>query len=331
MGSVTKWQAVEAVRGWWIDKYKAKNLGNDGQITDYCLKHVPFWKLRAKVTGFVYGYEYDSYESTTTTDKNYTVDFNYVWTGAACDVKDIGVKFLRSPWAETMPYGVRPGQLLEATVSENKAIASASKAMEDAAIRAAKMDGVRSNTIDVRPTRLSLIFYPLWIVKYSYLGRAYSATVDGVTGNVISGRAPGDMLRRCFYAISLASIFLITLGILIEANWCIGYVLILFLLGVCHFLMVNTLAFIRYGSVISCGEVKGGYKDIHVRNSQHNEIAVNGIYASYFTAAFSIFFIEWSKAFATFLAICGLFANILFSLLVCDSSYVMDEAVREDK
>jgi hypothetical protein len=38
--------------------------------------------------------------------------------------------------------------------------------------------------------RNKLIYYPLWRVRYTYKGRAYGSTLDGVTGRVLAARIP---------------------------------------------------------------------------------------------------------------------------------------------
>ncbi len=38
--------------------------------------------------------------------------------------------------------------------------------------------------------RNKLIYYPLWRVRYTYKGRAYGSTLDGVTGGVLAARVP---------------------------------------------------------------------------------------------------------------------------------------------
>jgi hypothetical protein len=46
--------------------------------------------------------------------------------------------------------------------------------------------------------RSCLIYYPLWIVDFSFAGKAFKAVVDGVSGQVLRGRFPGrsvDKLR----------------------------------------------------------------------------------------------------------------------------------------
>jgi len=46
-----------------------------------------------------------------------------------------------------------------------------------------------------------MVYYPIWVVRYRYKGRGYFLTVDGITGQALSGRAPGDPL---YQALALA-------------------------------------------------------------------------------------------------------------------------------
>jgi len=48
----------------------------------------------------------------------------------------------------------------------------------------------------VDPKAFELIFYPFWVVRYNYSDRDYFAVADGVTGDILSGRAPGDPLYQ---------------------------------------------------------------------------------------------------------------------------------------
>ena len=43
--------------------------------------------------------------------------------------------------------------------------------------------------------KVSMIYYPVWVVRYTYQDRMYMATVDGVTGRMLSGRAPGTLYQ----------------------------------------------------------------------------------------------------------------------------------------
>ena len=44
--------------------------------------------------------------------------------------------------------------------------------------------------------QLSLVYYPLWIARYQYRDRSYQVVVDGVSGDVLYGKAPGNVFYR---------------------------------------------------------------------------------------------------------------------------------------
>jgi hypothetical protein len=47
----------------------------------------------------------------------------------------------------------------------------------------------------LRP-ELALIYYPLWVGRYEYKGRNYQVIVDGAKGEVLYGKAPGNIFYR---------------------------------------------------------------------------------------------------------------------------------------
>jgi hypothetical protein len=44
--------------------------------------------------------------------------------------------------------------------------------------------------------RMGIVYYPLWILRYEYRGRAYQVVVDGFNGQILYGKAPGSTLYR---------------------------------------------------------------------------------------------------------------------------------------
>jgi hypothetical protein len=41
-----------------------------------------------------------------------------------------------------------------------------------------------------------LVYYPLWVLRYLYRGRSFQVVVDGYSGQVLYGKAPGNTLYR---------------------------------------------------------------------------------------------------------------------------------------
>lgn len=73
------------------------------------------------------------------------------------------------------------GRIFNPRVSEERVI--------EQTLRLAATLEAKDNT---RPAELrnKLIYYPLWRVRYTYKGRAYGATLDGVTGRILAARLP---------------------------------------------------------------------------------------------------------------------------------------------
>jgi hypothetical protein len=71
---------------------------------------------------------------------------------------------------------------------------------------------VRSAFLHVLGIGMSLVYYPLWVVRYEYRGRMYSTTSDGATGRLLFGRAPGNDVYRvmCLLAGAVGGNFILT-------------------------------------------------------------------------------------------------------------------------
>jgi hypothetical protein len=44
--------------------------------------------------------------------------------------------------------------------------------------------------------RFGLVYYPLWVMRYVFHGRSFQVVVDGYSGQVLYGKAPGNALYR---------------------------------------------------------------------------------------------------------------------------------------
>jgi LSD1 subclass zinc finger protein len=87
------------------------------------------------------------------------------------------------------------------------------KVSEEAVLKETMMmAGTRDIRDETHLAELSskLIYYPLWRARYTYKGRGYGVTLDGVTGKVLSGRVPLTEKGRIIWMLmtsALAGIF----------------------------------------------------------------------------------------------------------------------------
>jgi len=65
---------------------------------------------------------------------------------------------------------------------------------------------ILEDTTEVAETKIKLIFYPIWRVRYQFQGRLYGATVDGVTGKIMTARAPQDDQSRVLWLIATSAL-----------------------------------------------------------------------------------------------------------------------------
>jgi hypothetical protein len=94
----------------------------------------------------------------------------------------------------------------EATTSKDNAVEKAKTNALSSAKASARVPHVTFEKLHVIPKRLSMIYYPIWVVRYNYKDRMYFDTVDGVNGQVLSGRAPGDPMFQALAATAGASV-----------------------------------------------------------------------------------------------------------------------------
>ncbi len=55
------------------------------------------------------------------------------------------------------------------------------------------LDHTEQQFVRLTNTRLGLVYYPLWVLRYLYRGRSFQVVVDGFNGEVLYGKAPGSV------------------------------------------------------------------------------------------------------------------------------------------
>ncbi|MEM2976128.1 MAG: hypothetical protein QXW06_00530, partial [Thermoplasmata archaeon] len=149
----------------------------------------------------------------------------------------------------------------EVTTSSTDAMQQGTEAIRGMARASAGVPRITFEKIHVIPRVLVLIFYPIWIARYEYAGRSYFATVDGVTGSILSGRAPGDPLYQSLVMTAGSAIggLLAGLGLsLLSASGTLGGVLVVIGLA----LFGASYLFFRHGSEITEGDIPKAYADL---------------------------------------------------------------------
>ncbi len=118
------------------------------------------------------------------------------WNAIACNVGDIGVEHIDNLNGTAILHDEGSIPTFEATTSPNDAKTLGLKSIEDSAINSAEVPHKTFVKMHIFPNDISLVYYPIWVVRYKYNNRMYFCTIDGIVGKVLAGRAPGDTLLR---------------------------------------------------------------------------------------------------------------------------------------
>jgi len=203
--AVTKDKAEKTVRGWMANGRKAENLIKDAEIAEIYPIYLPFWRLIARGKACVCGYDEDKDKDghTRKTPREALINREYVYNDIACNPGDLGINSIRIPNnAQAVSFDDGEIATFTATLSKDDSYRSGCEAIIAEAIHDGKqsIDKITFSKGFCFPKGFTKVYYPFWIVRYTYQDRSYFATVDGITEEIVSGRAPGNVKRQGLYA-----------------------------------------------------------------------------------------------------------------------------------
>ena len=170
-------------------------------VSETILVYLPFWTSWVRALGWVFGQErVRNGDKTTYKPREVRVVQDMNWTGAACDVGEFGVN---SIILDEQPLEAFDNDRLHANGLVFEPVGSASEARSAAEAefnsrlqRSAMLDRIAQVFARFVRRRSGLVYYPLWVLRYIYKQRAYQVVVDGFSGQVLYGKAPGNTLYR---------------------------------------------------------------------------------------------------------------------------------------
>jgi hypothetical protein len=98
------------------------------------------------------------------------------------------------------------------TGSEGEVLQTALASFKARADPSSGLKRLRFRFLESLRERLSVIYYPLWVVRYRFRGRGYQALVDAEDGRLAYGKAPGNDLYRAILLVATeaAAAFVLT-------------------------------------------------------------------------------------------------------------------------
>lgn len=253
----------------WLRKgmSKAKGLDTGAKIEDAFLVFIPYWRVKADVVGWIFGQEKRTSTSngrTTTTyvDVERKIQNSFDRTYSACDVAELGVKKINLTGDTILPVNFESlqseGMMFNIIASEKEAFEYAKETFTSESRNSVSLYNVTFEHYDLVRENIDIVYYPLWVIRYSFENRTYQVVVDGEDGTICYGKAPGNNLYRAIIGIlsTGAGMFLTTffgLFLLFEVSEKFPFVAYIFSLIIGIFLISRGYKKFRYG-----GEVEEG-------------------------------------------------------------------------
>jgi len=199
---VEREQALGMLKGFLNGKFQvARDCARLAKVSEVFLVHLPFWAVWARGVAYAFGQvrvgsgDHQRWEAR---EKKLTREMT--WNLPACEVGEFGVRQVALEGCALEPFDAdelhRSGMVFEPVGSAQAALDSARSSFDET-IRG-EVEMARTAQVFtrlVRP-RLGLVYYPLWVVRYLYHGRAFQVVVDGYSGEVLYGKAPGSVGYR---------------------------------------------------------------------------------------------------------------------------------------
>jgi hypothetical protein len=195
-------QAIDA-----LHKFLSSNpaiapaAARQSQLREALPVHLPFWTIWARTAAWVFGEkQVGSGDNRHYEPREVRVVQDMTWNGAACDVGELGVPHVPPVQNDLQPFNPQvlhdAGMVFEPLGSFSQAWENADQRFQKQVEKSAALDRVSQTFVRGLRRRDALVYHPLWVLRYLFRGRAFQVVVDGYTGKVLYGKAPGNTLYR---------------------------------------------------------------------------------------------------------------------------------------
>ena len=222
----------------------ARDVSRRAQLEEAFLVYLPFWTGWSRAAAWAFGQERGgSGDRARYEPREVRVVQEMTWNGAACDVGEFGVSQVPLGDGSLEPFAPdalhNSGMVFEPAGSFSDAKSTAENQFEGQVRRKASLDRLSQLFVRFFRRRYGLVYYPLWVMRYLYRGRAFQVVVDGSTGRVLYGKAPGNTLYRAAVLVAgmaLGALLAVDIPALIlsqasDSDGAGGFAIVMFLVG----------------------------------------------------------------------------------------------------
>ena len=179
----------------------ASSARSQARLLESLLVYLPFWTAWGRLAAWVFGEKkVGSGDDARYEPREVRLVQELTWNGAAADVGEFGVNQVPPVDHDLEPFNSdllhSRGMVFEPVGSFSEARQSALQHFESHLQREAKLDRISQVFWKPFRRRFALVYHPLWVLRYLFRGRAFQVVVDGYSGKVLYGKAPGNTLYR---------------------------------------------------------------------------------------------------------------------------------------
>lgn len=171
------------------------------ELNEAFVAYMPFWSAWSRVLGWVFGEkQVGSGDNKRYEPREVKIAQDMTWNAAACDVGEFGVQAIPRIDPKLEPFNADTLHAVGMVFEPVGLLAEAQKEAESEFTarveKKAQLDRLSQVFVKFIRRRIGLVYYPLWVLRYIYRGRAYQVVVDGYNGEILYGKAPGSTLYR---------------------------------------------------------------------------------------------------------------------------------------
>jgi hypothetical protein len=179
----------------------ARDAASRAELSEAFLAFLPFWAVWGRAMAWIFGEKrVGSGDDKRYEPREVQVVEDLTWNGAACEVGDLGISEVPLDIRGLQPFDAdslhAQGLVFEPVGSFEEARRTAAQDFEQRVRSKSRLDRISQVFVRIFRRRSGMVYYPLWILRYLYRGRAFQVVVDGISGRVLYGKAPGNTYYR---------------------------------------------------------------------------------------------------------------------------------------
>ena len=198
--------ALASVRRWFASGVrKEPALRRQAKIVETFLAWFPFVRVEVDVVGWVLGYSTGRRKRGNRwvedrKPEERQIERSFDWTSPAAEMAEFGVERIDLSGDRVEPLDLdllrARGMVFRPVLAPSEEADRAERVAVEEAASAAAPDRVTYRWLAPLGRRVTLVYYPLWVVRFGFRNRFYQVLVDAEDGRIAWGKAPGNHTFR---------------------------------------------------------------------------------------------------------------------------------------